>query len=315
VLIEIWFWYGGFVKQARGVLLILLVCCVAAAVACLGWMRKREPEYKGKTLSEWLIAYRQPYGAVAPVISEEAAQAIRQIGTNGAPFLVKWIRESRKMPRWKDTLLALTQRNPQLPSESELRAMRAVWGFKILGPDAQAVIPDLVQVANQGNTERAPLAIGALGYLGKDALPSLLTWATNRGFQFRAAAIAATGRMGYLGTNAHPAVVMLIQCIENREFDPLAADMLGRLRVDSDLSVPALAGCLQSPNRFLRLNAVTSLGKFGEKSRGTVPELLRILSEPPGPTNNGDGPFVLQIAATNALLQIAPEVLGKSGTQ
>src|SRR2546430_1553565 len=62
------------------------------AVGLLGgfliWVlrREREPAYGGKKLSGWVMAY-----AVYPPNYNKIDDAIRQIGTNGIPYLVKWI--------------------------------------------------------------------------------------------------------------------------------------------------------------------------------------------------------------------------------
>lgn len=182
----------------------------------------------------------------------------------------------------------------------ELRAGRAFWGFVILGPDARTAIPDLLRVAHGGNKASAETATAALGYLGKDALPPLLVLATNRTFQFRGEAMVALGQMGYLGTNAHPAVLFFIRCLEDPEFAVGAADILGRLGLENDISVPALVGCLQSTNSSLREWGAISLGRFGQTARTAVPDLLKALA---------DSEADVRDEATNALRKIAPEVL------
>jgi hypothetical protein len=302
------------VKRGRRILLILAVCVVALVVAALVWPRgEREPVYQGKTLSEWLRNYRQPVGAMKPVISSEAAYAVRHIGTNGLPFLVKWIQADQNIPKWKELLFVAAYRSNlksrargevlELVAGSQLRAGRAFEGFEILGEIASPAIPDLVQIAKAGKQGSAELAISALAYLGKDALPPLLALATNK--VPGADPLPAIGKMGYLGTNAHPAVLFLIQRLEDPEKAAGAADILGRLGVESDRSVPALTRCLQSTNQDVRLFGVKGLGKFGEQARPALPEVLKVLN---------DSAEDVRITATNAVRLIAPELLRTNET-
>ena len=95
-------------QKRRRLILILVGVAVLVGMVVLGALREREPEYGGKKLSEWLARYKDP-----PIImtfttnsgyylngkaqqtpgpsSDEAADAIRLIGTNALPFLVAWI--------------------------------------------------------------------------------------------------------------------------------------------------------------------------------------------------------------------------------
>ena len=301
-------------KLGRRKLLILLVCAAMAAGVVALWPKGREPEYNGKKLSEWLRDYRPVHQRMVPVASEEAADAVRHIGTNGLPILVKWIQETKEPPKWKEKMLELfdrispksTDRLFEVFAGRELRDWRAVWGFEILGEEARSAIPDLVRVANSGNKEAASSAIRALGYLGKDALPPLLGLASKNEFKGHDASLTVIGQMGYLGTNAHPAVLFFVKNINDRENEVAAADVLGRLHLESDISVPALAECLESTNGIVRMWGAISLGRFGVDAQAALPALRKALKDPYVSVRN---------QATNALRLIAPEVLGKEGGQ
>src|ERR1043165_1427323 len=80
--------------KKRGVMLVL-VGVLTVGVALLVWPRQPvlEPEYQGKKLSEWLY-YENPPGQ--PYASIEA---IRQMGANAIPTLLRWAQY--REPRWK----------------------------------------------------------------------------------------------------------------------------------------------------------------------------------------------------------------------
>jgi hypothetical protein len=302
--------FGRGVNRERRLVLILLAGVALAGIAVILWRSEREPEYRGKKLSEWLKLYKQPVGAVAPVVSNEAADAVRHIGTNGLPFLLKWMREEQevKLPRWEEWVFMRVwgwnvnsrARNMILEGLAgrEFRAGRAIWGFIILGPKASPAVPDLVRMARSGNVESAKSATLALGYLGKNALQPLLTLAGDWEFPCRGEAMVAISDMRSLGTNAHPAVVFLLQMLKGPADAVGAADILGRLGLESELTVPALTECLQSTNAVLRMWGAISLGRFGERARGAVPELSKVLNDPDDNVRR---------EATNALGKIAPE--------
>ena len=276
------------------------------------WPGEREPEYNGKKLSEWVREYQQPLGAQAPVISQEAADAVRHIGTNALPFLARWIRDDENMPKWKTKLFHIAYtwntrsytRNKALEiiAQRQLLARRATWGFEILGQSAGAAIPELTRVARDGNELSAFQAITALSYVGKDSIPPLLAFASDRDFKYRITAIGALGGMSRLGADAHPIVVCLIEHL--KEPDPkivcVTANVLGRLNVESGISVPALAELIQSADAGVRELGLANLRDFGDRARPVLPQVIAALRD-----SNAD----VRRFATNAISRIAPEVL------
>jgi hypothetical protein len=288
--------------------LIALFAVLLVGLSVILWQRGSEPRFGGRSLSDWLRLYRQPVGAIAPIVSPEAADAVRHIGTNALPFLVNWIEEQPDMPLWRKSLaepvyswkLGTPGREALLEwiAGPELRPACAFMGFEILGETARGAIPDLVRIANSRNARTVNTAIAALRCLGKDAVPPLCSLITNTAFPFKTSAIATLGGMGYLGTNMHPAIVLLIQCLQDPELAWFAGDALGRLHLESDISVPALIECIPSPR--MRVCAAVNLAKFGKDARPAVPRLTKLLDD--------KMPYV-RAEATNALKAIAPETL------
>jgi hypothetical protein len=297
------------VKPNRRLLLVLLTAGFVVGLAALVWHSQREPSYQGTSLSEWLRTHT-PTGALTPEPSQRAAEAVRHIGTNGLPFLVSWIEDYQNPSPWRARLLSYSGK-PGSPgrgilfetiAKPEVRVGLALRGFEILGEAAAPAIPELVRVANQGNPPTSPLATTALAFLGKDALPPLLALMTNSTWMVRkeatSSAMQSVVQIQDLNTNRKPGVVLLMRYLSDPRLAPSAAEVLGRLGRESDISVPALAECTRSSNQDLRMAAVISLGTFGASARPAVPQLLKLLDDPSADVRN---------EATNALQKIAAD--------
>src|SRR6185369_15651805 len=62
--------------------------------------REKEPVYGGRKLSEWAEMYTEGLDLTNGANQvRQAADAIREIGTNGIPYLAKWMRYIR--PAWE----------------------------------------------------------------------------------------------------------------------------------------------------------------------------------------------------------------------
>jgi hypothetical protein len=297
--------------RRKRIFIVFAVCVFVGIGAVALWPSEKEPEYNGKNLSHWLKAYLRP-GALPVLIETDADDAVRQIGTNALPFLVKWIQVNPKSPAWRVNLYNFVcYRTPnsrvkypilEMIDAPGLRSARAMRAFEILGPQARAAVPDLVRIAKNGRADTLP-ALKALGYVGADALPALLAFAGDKTFKYRVAAIEAIGQVRYLGTNAHSTVLCLTNCLEDQDIDinvaVEAAVVLGGLGIESEISVPAFAQCLHSRDAALRCLGVMGLEKFSESARSAVPDLQ-------------DTDDYVRSCATIALRKIAPEVLTNS---
>src|SRR5207247_11198475 len=95
------------------------------------------------------------------------AHAIRQIGTNGLPYLLKWIEYDtpplkRKMYQFLNPFLTKIRSSWQLNDESsQLRAEGAVLALVALCPEAEAAIPQLAGLAKDPATSPAVAARAA----------------------------------------------------------------------------------------------------------------------------------------------------------
>jgi len=169
---------------------VVMIAASAALVSTLAVVLpllnpEPEPSYNGRTLSEWLKMSRRP--AVTEGFPGEATLAVRSIGTNALPFLLKWIRY--ELPPWREKLLTLATRpvagktlsegkvvygNSLILGKSTRLAKLAELGFVILNTNAVSAIPDLeaLMKGNQSPVVRRR-AIYALGEIGGPSIPAL----------------------------------------------------------------------------------------------------------------------------------------------
>lgn len=123
--------------RRRWKILLLAACGLIAVVAvCFFCLRENEPSYNGRTLSEWLE--RAP-GDRAAIL------AVRQIGTNAVPLLLKWgTKENTPVFR---TIRNFAEKLPPsmggtfisdrfYRASSEWYTVLAIRGFRVLGRDA-----------------------------------------------------------------------------------------------------------------------------------------------------------------------------------
>jgi len=150
---------------------VLAGIIVAAVVVAVVWPREREPEYGGKRLSEWLAIYQSP-----EYNDKQAAEAVRQIGTNALPYLLGWLRYEQ--PAWKSKLAPAYAKWPRplvkysikkwlWGVEGQRQVETAIVGFGILGPDAAAAVPELNRLVQNTNSARpslrARIALACIG--------------------------------------------------------------------------------------------------------------------------------------------------------
>ncbi len=279
----------------------------------LAFFAFREPAYGGKSLTQWVEAYVSTEGLDSPSTKPDPADAIRQIGPEALPYLVKWIGD--EPPPWKTKLDAAVNFvrdlvKPSLGStdERDLRAEGAKEAFYVIGAQAQPAIRDLARLANnpKASLACAERAVVALGYIGKDALPALLAvlQSTQRG-SVRA---SAARRIENMGVNALLAVPFLLHCVRDEEDSVAvsASDILSTLRLDPALIVPVWMECLQDSRFNVRRRAMLYLEDVGIKAGAAVPALVGLLN---------DADRDIRAAAIKALQRIEPEVLEKVGGQ
>jgi hypothetical protein len=170
-------------------LVIAVALMALSAVSVRQALREREPVYRGKRLSVWLNAY-QLHGLAGAetwqvrMEQQDAEEAVRHVGTNALPTLLRMLRA--KDSTWKVKLLNLAARQHAIKvtyTPAEERNYQARCAFGVLGPKARSAVPALVEIIDENLSHDsrgyALMALGSIGPFSKEAIPFLSRWATN----------------------------------------------------------------------------------------------------------------------------------------
>lgn len=237
---------------------IFLVLLTVAAAGALFWWRfceSAEPSYQGKPLRDWLETYVQGGSYIGVWANPETDEAIRRMGTNAIPALLKMI--SARDSKWKSTLSwysteSMRRRISRRFSwwSAGFATDEAAQAIVALGPSASNAVPQLIQTyrKNIGSDSQASClkALGSIGPAAALAIPDFLGATTNWYPRTRRAAVKA----------------------------------LGNLHVDPGLAVPVLIACLQDSDTGTRRYSVEALAKFGAEAKAAVPALTKLAGDP-----------------------------------
>jgi HEAT repeat protein len=229
-----------------------LLGALAFVLAAGGWFLFRptaEPQYAGRWLRDWFREYcaSGQWMTWDAGRHEEAACALRQIGTNGVPYLIEQAFKGRPTP-------AFQKRTYQL-----LNSLPKWWGLPPF------VSPEVLGV-EAGN------ALIMIRPPAKQLLP-LVTPYLESTDHFRRCQVLFL--LGATGDGAEAAVPWL--CAALKGPDPmeraLAVQSLGWIGPNADCAVPALIEVLKAPGDTNRLDhsAAYALGEIGSAGAPALP--------------------------------------------
>lgn len=264
-------------KRLRIGLATLLLALLGVVVWLVLFPREGEPDpvYQGRPLSAWLDDYMVPGPRMSVKGREAANAAVRHLGTNAFPMLLR--RLGTKDAPVMDGFYELLKKQHFIKIHHLIarhRRMEALLAFDALGAEGKGAVPALIELYEQRSSQsRAMVAavIGSIGPEAKAAVPVLLSDALGGSDVF------------------------------TRHGDILA---LGRIHSEPQQVVPALVNCLSSPDAKIRSYAALALVEFGADARSAVPKLIGLLT---------DGTPEVRNAAGAALRQIDPEAAKSEG--
>ncbi len=215
--------------------------------------REVEPVYHGLPLSYWLKGY---YASTNAPTRADTDAAMRQMGTNASPTLLRMLRGSdslltdkvaEKLGLWlyRHNFVKF---NP--PMQSDMKHFFALWGMSAMDPEAtRSAVPQLIEIYDRQPNRLARQIVAAvlseIGPPAKAAVPELL--------------------QGTADTN------------DNVRMDCIFA--LGQIHAEPDRAVPVLTKCLRDPLSQIRGSAARALGTFGEDARPALPALKDLLKD------------------------------------
>lgn len=228
--------------------LVIWIVVTLAGIGCaitVCLLQPGEPQFGGRRLSEWLANLDRQHNRRSQI--ERAEKAVRCIGPNALPFLLRMLQTSDSAFKRKGIEMARKQSVIafQFPDENQ-RLNWALAGFHALGSEAESAVPTLIAwIEAKGVTTdtrtrcRALAAIREIGPPASNAIPALLAALNDKEKWVRSNAAIALGAVGQ-----RPAVV-----------------------------VPALVASLNDPDPVVRGFSVAALYHFGDQAKPAVAAL------------------------------------------
>jgi len=241
---------------------VLAVVVLAVVAGGMGWLSlsfgPRDPVYKGKPLSYWLEGYDSPGAANYPPnhpnapTYQEASEAVRALGTNAIPTLLRQLR--RRDSKAKEAFMNLLRRQHfiKVSPPSTTQYIEPLDGFQDVGVGASNAVPQLVALFERDPSPvpqmSIPAILGDIGPAAEAAVPAMLR--------------------GMRHTNA---------VVRNN-----AIYALRSIKAEPKLVVPELIKSLKDPDILVRAQAIRALQGFRTDAGTAVPALLELWrKEPP----------------------------------
>lgn len=190
-------------------------------VAILVWflLPSGEPNYEGKKLSTWIdeLQLLQPSEQANPKTPQ--VRAVRAIGTNAIPWLLKEIEMHPTGATWRWRVNQILNKQSlvryRLPDPSHL--MRAEVGFRALRELGEPAIPEVFALV-----VKQPHYVPMLAAIGPPAIPTLQNCLTNSGLETNqfgnrfipANTISAVFWAGTVGSLTYQDIVIFIPSIK-----------------------------------------------------------------------------------------------------
>lgn len=275
-------------KRSRA-LAILSGCALLTILASALW--PREPTYEGKSLSSWLGLLPAPNrGFLGP--RQAAQDAVIQIGTNGLPYMLRWMRYDP--PPWRRRAVVAVDQLPNgfpgrkrllewLRGKNESLRASAVAGLATLGTNASPAIPELTLMMQNWKTEPYwTNALYVLAFMGDSALPPLIGALTNRNYPSTLRYWASDRLAGVRSTNVEARFTAWTFNLPESD-EVLAFSAARHLYINDahrNIALPALIRCAKSTNTFVASRAVRLITDDRNDPNIVVPVLLRALQHP-----------------------------------
>jgi len=251
---------------------------LAALLACLlvGFAIHRHNVNRfvvqGRPLRVWVIE--------ASTGDTNAVAVLRMLGPEVVPGLVHLLGTRESFVHTQLTALA-----PKLPRRLGRRAaklagpLRAVGdrsaaakSLGLLGPQASAAVPALVQALDDPHPQVQSEATAALGRIGKTAVPALTELLTDNHPAIRRAAAFSLGEMG---PQAEGAITALIESLTDSNKDVRASTVYSLAMIGFP-AMSALSNVIDHGDAKARGDAIIALMRIRQSMRLVLPPLIKM---------------------------------------
>jgi HEAT repeat protein len=245
-----------------------LLAAFVVSVAAGGWLffrRPAEPRFAGKRVSYWFKEYcfsgqRMTWNAGR---REETGAALRQVGTNAVPYLLKQAFDTGPSSGWRKDLYRLLSRSlrswgvpvfvdPEIMSEEGADALKEI------KPPANQLLPLLerhLKSTDRMERRQALYILGCTGDGAEKTVPWLCAALKSPDVWERALAVQS---LGWVGPDAQAAVPMLIEELKappNTNQPPArlarqAAVALGRIGKAAAPALPLVQGLFEQETNW-----------------------------------------------------------------
>ncbi len=262
----------------------LRIAVVLLLLGLIGWAGRacfalREPEYQGQKLTAWLRLVELSTGSPRPE-TETAIQAVRAIGTNAVPTLLRML--AAEDPSWRVRTVNWFQEALNINLRGTLASTdraRAFLGFQILGRAGSPAIPELAARLTNAPPAVADFAFLALTEINDAAaVPVLLGALTNANPILHLAAATALGQLRGLARDAVPALEERLQSTD-ATLRIAAIRAIGQIGTGSDRTVATLIQSLSDTNTRVRAATAMALAAFGTRAEAALPWLQTLPDE------------------------------------
>ncbi|EEF58231.1 HEAT repeat domain-containing protein [Pedosphaera parvula] len=237
-------------RQWRTVLIGVVVLLVILFI-WQRWERAREAKYAGRTVSQWFRRYYQSSSRTRwdEGDHEEAKEALKALGTNALPYLLKQsfeVKPDTKLRKFFYGALGVLPQSWDLPFyvNSQTIAEEAAQAICDMKPPAEALLPEIEKRLSEKDTYKHRQAIFLLGGLGEGAergVPHLIeefrkgdTWGQTLALQ----------SLRFQGAKSKAAVPTLIELLGEQPSGSSGylrfATALGSIRTNAAAALPLL---------------------------------------------------------------------------
>jgi hypothetical protein len=261
-----------------------------------GWYLtlETEPRYQGKKLSEWLDVCGSPtYDSIhhrytRPVPSE-AVNAVRQIGTNALPTLLRWVCDGSSPAErlfFHTPAVLRPVRTESWLNERGARQMRRRESLSwILADTAKPIIGQLEEILTATpSTDAAALAAEALSFMGREGLDGLIRALSSTNTSPKAQTWILSS-LRYTSADAKndggiplPLLVKYLDSTDQTQAI-FAAETLGNYALEPELVLPGLCQAMKSRDEHVRRFCVRAAGQYEKCARPWIAEVEPALKD------------------------------------